>query len=701
MNDHNPINVLPAYIKTTVGIVAFFCLCSFVFFAMTFFCYFGWNENMQNNLYKLLISSFINPVNILRNYALCFDLLKDLSFVQKTGVAILFISSFCLCIFGSVNYARYMILGSYKKVFAKESEVEYARLFSGNFHFLGTAYKKPLRLPFNNSVLSFTEKDSLNPITIATPSIFDDNDCNMVIIDCNGNFQKLTAGYRGLLGKTLCFDWENQNDKKEGNFLPSWNPLAAKMLPSDDNKREKYISTLTAGILSTTKPANEMSALYLQCIISFFIAKIEKAMANDYFLNSLLHSKYMSDDDRASLMSYYMMMPSNIVDEAKDALTESHLNPQNYVPVGSWENIAETWQGKELNLPMLYDSMLQKFLSTRNLPSAEANGVWKTVLKQYNEEAELFNYPENIRNIISSLAEKPSVESDAILSDVMEHMSVFKNQAIREKMIFSDFSYDELRGFSVDDAIYPTTIYLSARTEDEKKISKMMLNVLINDTLEKYTNQNPIVFVIDDTQGLGYIHSLRNGICLGERANISFLVFNNDIDVFRGIYGEETYKDLILNTSYIMLAADNNNKHKRLLSATVNTNTGAYIDDMYKSVEKLATNGDDNAILIQNDETPLFIQTKLLTKQENAALFEDSIVQANPYIDEFTKAGRPAFFETFSVPKVYEENPAPRRGRKKKTPELKTDVEAQSDVDEWWLDEASFLPKNDNNSEVK
>ena len=692
MNERNPINVVPAYIKTIAGTVVAFYVLSFLFFGITFFCYFGWNENMQNNLAKIFVASLFNPVEIINNYVLCFDLLRDLCFSQIFGIIFVLVSLCFLFLFFTLDYARYLILGSYRKVFAKESEIEYARLFSGDFHFLGTAYKKPLRLPFNNSVISFTEKDSINPITIATPSIFNDNDCNMIIIDCNGNFQKLTAGYRGLLGKTLCFDWENQNEKQEGNFLPSWNPLSAKMLPSVDNKREKYISILADGILSTKSPSNEIKSLYLQCIILFFIAKIEKAMANDYFLNSLLHSKYMGDDDRAALMSYYLMMPGEIVDEAKDALTEGHLNPENYIPIGSWENITEAWQGKELNLPMIYDSLLQKYSVTRSLPSAEANGVWKTILKQYKEEAELFNYPENVRNILSSLAEKTSTESDAVFTEIMNSMSIFKNQEIREKTIFSDFSYDELRGFSVDDAIYPMTIYLSARTEDEKNISKIFLNVLINETLDKYTNQNPIVFIIDDTQGLGYVHSLRNGICLGERSNISFLVFNNDVNSFRNTYGEKVYNDIIMNTNYIMLAADNNEKHKRLLAATVNPNTEEYLDDMYKSVDKLATSGDDNAILIQNDETPLFIQAQLMTKEENAELFEGSIVQASPYIDEFIKAGRPAFFETLSVPKVYEEKPAPKRGRKKKTITVKI-KNSSSDVDEWWLDEASFLPK--------
>jgi len=692
MTERDPINIVPAYIKAIVGTIIALYVFSFMFFGMTFFCYFGWNDNMQRHLAKIIFSSLFNPSNIFQNYVLCFGLLQDLIVSQKNTILFMFLSLCCLFYFFAVNYAKYLVLGSYRKVFAKESEVEYARLFSGDFHFLGTAYKKALRLPFNNSVLSFTEKDSINPVTIATPSIFNDNDCNMVIIDCNGNFQKLTAGYRGLLGKTLCFDWENQNDKQEGNFLPAWNPLASKMLPQDDNKREKYISTLATGILSTDGPASEMATISLQGIIAFFIAKTEKAMANDYFLNSLLHSKYMGDDDRASLMSYYLMMPGEVVDEAKDALTEGHLNPENYVPVGSWENITEAWQGKELNLPMIYDSLLQKLSATRNLPSAEANGVWKTVMRQYREEAELFNYSENIRNILSSLIEKTPAESDAVFSEIMESLSVFKNQEIREKMVFSDFAYDEIRGFSVDDAIYPMTIYLSARTKDEKKISKILLNVLINETLDKYTNQNPIVFVIDDTQGLGYIHSLRNGICLGERANISFLVFNNDISAFRETYGEKSYGDMIMNTNYIMLAADNNEKHKRLLSATANANTQDYLDDMFKSVEKLVTNGDDNAILIQNDETPVFIQAQLLTKQENAALFESSIVPANPYIDEFIKAARPAFFETLSVPRAYEEKEPPRRGRRKKTPEAETKTETP-DVYEWWLDEASFLPK--------
>ena len=342
---------------------------------------------------------------------------------------------------------------------------------------------------------------------------------------------------------------------------------------------------------------------------------------------------------------------------------------------------------------MIYDSLLKNFADIIEQPEANRNGLWKMILKQYKEEAELFNYPESVHTILGSLAEKTTLESDIHFTEILESLSVFKNQTIREKTVFSDFTYDEIRGFSVDNSIYPMTIYLSARTEDEKNISKILLNILINDTLENYNNQNPVVFVIDDTQGLGYINSLSSGIGLGERANISFLVFNNDVSTFKAVYGEKNFADIIQNTSYIMLAADTVEKHKKLLSATANAYTEDYLDDIFKSVEKLATTGDDNAILIQNDETPLFIQTKLFSMQENAETFGDLIVPAEPYIDEFIKAGRPAFFETVTIPKVYEEKPVQKRGRKKKIQET-TDEQTAAGVDEWWLDDASFLPKN-------
>lgn len=689
MNEHRTINIVPAYIKTIIGIIAAFYVFCFLFFGITFICYFGWNENMQSNLGQIILLCLMNPLNIFRTYALCFDLLQDLQFAQKSGLIFLFITLCYLLLISAKNFAQYNILGSYQTVFAKESEIRYARLFTGDFHFVGTAYNKPLRLPFNNSVLSFTDKDSINPVTIATPSIFNDNDCNMVIIDCSGNFQKLTAGYRGLLGKTLCFDWENQNEKTEGNFLPEWNPLAKKMLPEDEDAREKYISTLASSILSTQKPADNSTSLYLQCIIKFFIAKTEKATANDYFLNTLLRNKFLDDDDRALLMSYYLMMPDDVVADAKDDLTEGNLSPEKYVPVGSWENITEAWQGKDLSLPMIYDSLLQNFSTFNALPEAEKEGLWKIILQQYKTEAELFNYPENIQNILSSLAEQTTLESDTNFNMILEGLSVFKNQLIREKTVFSDFTYDEIRGFSVDDSIYPMTMYLSARTEDEKHISKIMLNMLINEAIEKYDNQNPVIFVIDDTQDLGYIHALNSGIGFGERANVSFLVFNNDINKFKSTYGEKTSQDMLQNVDYILLAADTKEKLKNLLAETTNSYTQDYLSDMSQSVDKLAAVGDDNAILILNNETPLFIQTQLLTPQQNASLFEDSIVATEPYIDEFIKAARPAFFETFTVPKVYTEKAPAKRGRKKKS---ETDKKNQS-IEEWWLDDASFLPK--------
>ena len=685
MNDRNSINVAPAYFNIFCGAVVLFYALIFMFFWLVLLCYFGNSDNMQAILHQFMVSMIFSPWTFFQSFRTCLSLLADLSALQIFCFAVLFIAFFALFVWIVIFGAKQTILYSYRKAFATEKEIENARLFSGDFHFLGTAFRKPLRTPFNNSVLSFTTKNSLNPVTVATPSVFNDNECNMVIIDCSGNFQKITAGYRSLLGKTLCFDWENKNNRSANKFLPCWNPLSAKMLPDDEDKKQKYIATLANGILSVKKPAEEMSSLYLQCLILFFMAKVQKATANDYFLNTLLRKGRFEEDDKAMLMSYYLLMPDEVTEAAKNLLTADNLSADQYIPIGSWENIMEEWQGKDLNLAMIYDSLLQGIAKAKASENAEKQGVWNILLEEYKQEAEFFNYPENVCNILTSLLEKTADEK---FDEIIEALSLFKNQLIREKTLYSDFTYDEIRGFSTDDVIYPMTIYLSARTEDEKSISKIMLHMLINETLQNYKNQNPVVFVIDDTEGLGYIQSLSYGIGLGERANVSFLVFNNNIEQFKETYGEKNYRDILNNVGYFVVSADTADKHKKLLSAIANSKIQEYMGDSFLAVEKLAVEGDDNAIVINNDYDPLFIQTRLLSQDETYKYFEDSIINASPYIDEYIKAGRPAFFETMSVPKPFKEKTEKNKKRKKEAKK-----EPESSVDEWWLDDASFAFK--------
>ena len=101
MSDHNPINIVPAYIKTVIGTIAAFYVFGFVFFYIVYLCYFGYNDSMLNNFNKLVVQSLIHPSEIFANYALCFDLLKDLDFSQKFSLIFLFFVMCFVCSFVS------------------------------------------------------------------------------------------------------------------------------------------------------------------------------------------------------------------------------------------------------------------------------------------------------------------------------------------------------------------------------------------------------------------------------------------------------------------------------------------------------------------------------------------------------------------------------------------------------------------------
>lgn len=684
MKDHNFGETLVSYGKMLILAILLFYIFSFLFFALVFWCYFGYNENMLLSLKSFLINILQNPAEILPSFSICFRLLKDCTTYEMYAVFALLVLIFSFYYFYVKAFGNSLINKSYQRAFATEKAVRQARLFSGNFHFLGTAFRQPLSLPFNSSVLVFTSKNKLKTYTLAIPSIVQNDDCSIVAIDTENILQKMTEGYRQTLGKSLCFNWDDENKPEQNQYIASWNPLADKMIPSAPEKRDRYISRLATALMCAEKPADEYSILCMQCLLEFFIAKTKKAAANDYFLNLVTHNTPLSDEDKDILMNYYLLMPDELTSEATTAISINRLTLENYVPVGSWENISERWQGKDLSLAMIYDSLIRNNAKIRSSSKAktEASAV---LFKQYAAEAELFNYPDTIKNILLSIAKKEPEEQTRIFNEVISSLSIFKKQSIREKTVISDFSYDELRGLNVDDGIYPTSIYLAARNEDEKGISKIMLHILITETIENYENQSPVVFVIDDADKLGYIHALSSGMNFSEKANISFIILSNNNSAFKNFYDEKTYKNIINNSDFIMISSDDPEKEKKLLLETANSKTKPYLDELFSSIDRLAVDGDDNALLIANRDNPLFIQVKLLPVTDINQFAEASSIPTSPYIDDFVRDQRPTLSSSMVVP-AFEELPKEKEKRKVGRPRKNSD-------DQWWMNEQSFATK--------
>lgn len=93
----------------------------------------------------------------------------------------------------------------------------------------------------------------------------------------------------------------------------------------------------------------------MEGLLLFYVSKIEQAMANDYFLSGLLEKGRIAKEDRELLQSYYRAMNPELAAPALKALESGKLTLDNYLPVGSWENVSESWRGKEFCLPMFAD----------------------------------------------------------------------------------------------------------------------------------------------------------------------------------------------------------------------------------------------------------------------------------------------------------------------------------------------------------
>ena len=126
-------------------------------------------------------------------------------------------------------------------------------------------------------------------------------------------------------------------------------------MPPKGEARDKYVAGLVRYfILSGAERGGDqywerLAMAAMDGILNFFIAKLEQAGANDYFLSELLEKGRLGKEDRDILLSYYASMSKKYSLPAIKNMELGRLDMDNYLPIGSWEGIPSAWRGKEIS----------------------------------------------------------------------------------------------------------------------------------------------------------------------------------------------------------------------------------------------------------------------------------------------------------------------------------------------------------------
>lgn len=456
--------------------------------------------------------------------------------------------------------------------FAKLDDVRKMGLLKGILLVLGRFEGYILGLCRPASVLCLGETGCGKTTTVAIPSILRSDNISVAAMDNSGTLARHTSGYRSRLGPVFYFNWDLQDDSDKAAVYPRWNPLAAENLPRRGPVRDEYIKFLASYMVSAEGQVAKdnywdwLASGALAAFIGFLAEKCAQAAANDYFLNRILENGRLSKDDKDILLSYYLLMPDEYSQPAIKNIDREKLTADDYFPIGSWGGIPSSWQGKDLCPGMLTDWLLKNYLTAKD---ENGSGDWRHWLEQLLAEAKLFNYGNAAVEGLQQFLYLSKQQRQLVFAYVLKPLRTFLNQGLRERTCGNDFKLSELRGIRNPETKKwePVTVYSAANTKTSKFVSRMFIEVLLHYSVLSNHGQGalPLLMVFDDAGQMLKIRGLAESVAKGPLVRTSFLLLCNSLNAMERTYGRETLENLVANTSYKIVMAENSAKMSRQL----------------------------------------------------------------------------------------------------------------------------------------
>lgn len=506
-------------------------------------------------------SAFIRSIRTLSPVWILF-----LPLIAPAATALVLYSVFC---HSSYSFVLWYILNYH---FAKLSDVKKMGLLEGKLTVLGGYDGKLLGMRKPGAILCLGETGCGKTSTVAIPSILRPDGSSIIAIDNTGTLSKYTSGHRASKGPVFYYNWDLADEPEKGAIYPRWNPLAEGNLPPAGQERDEYINYMSAYIIAGDGQVQKdnywdwLASGALATFIGFMAAKCSQAMANDYFLNKILENGRLNKDDKDVLLSYYALMPPAYSCKAIADISKERLGVDDYFPIGSWEGIPASWQGKDLCLGMITDWLLKNYLQAR---AEQSNGDWRHWLEKLLTEAAVFSYGEGIIHGLQQFLYLSKQQRQLVFAYLLKPLRVFLHQTLRERTGGNDLRFAQLRGIwdSGRQKLCPITVYMSANTKTSKFVSRLFVEMLVHFGIlnTPTTDGLPILLVADDAGQMLRLNELAKCVAGGPSRNTSVLLLCNSLSLMERNYGREILEGLVANTNYKIIMAENSAKMSRLL----------------------------------------------------------------------------------------------------------------------------------------
>ena len=356
---------------------------------------------------------------------------------------------------------------------------------------------------------------------VVIPTIFETNECSMVVNDVKPEICDMTSGYRSLHSFCFRLEWAATDKPEEGKFYPRWNPISPRSMPARGPQRDLYMDRLCNVVIEEPK-----------------------GDADPHWTNK----------GRAALNGFIHFVC-------------------NKVEAGNYDGIPEQWFGEEPSLPMLLDWLTEAQLKASDeidkLREEDPNAALfadpiRNFLMDSVREAREGNYDPRSVLELTQLANTPDKERGSILSTMDAGLTIFKNSAVRARTSKSDFSFDDIRGMKdpVSGKDMPLTVYLVVNQEDAKALSVItglfveLLSAWLIAHKPGHVKPNgdvvgpfPVLFVLDEFPQMPKLRALLDGPAVGRGQKVSYLMIAQDLGQIQETYGNEATETLMGTTA--------------------------------------------------------------------------------------------------------------------------------------------------------
>jgi len=486
--------------------------------------------------------------------------------------------------------------------FATMTDVKEMGLIDGFMMVLGYFKGKKLSLPKTLSVLCVAPPGTGKTQAIALPTLFECKNVSMIVHDPKPEIDEKSSAYRSeKVGPVFIMNWAGQDDPEKGIYYPSWNPLSPEHVPFNAEQRELYVDYMCDVLVPDAEGSSadphwtQAGRAGLAGFLQFIISKIERAKADDYFYSRLQANEF-DDEDAALLSDYYFSMVNDPnAFAALDLVKKKQINTTNYVHIGTWANIPQSWLGKEASFALMLDWITEAQIAVaNNLAERQRQGDQSVMMadpmKDWLEgavnEARLYSYSNRAVAELTKLANTPQTERGSILSTILTGLAIFRNAAVRNRTSHSDFHFADMRGIldPTDGKIKPVTVYLSINVVDAKAlapITSMFVETMSNFLLANPPNKVggsgqkmgpcPVLFLLDEMPKLQKITAVIQGPDVGRSQEISYLMIAQDLHQVAEKYGQDAASTLLTTTAAKVVFRQNDIDSAKTFSKMVGT----------------------------------------------------------------------------------------------------------------------------------